>query len=258
MSNTVRNIMTASAAALIAAALCLAYICGARQRRELKCTGLEVMIMDSTVNRFVTAEEVRKALEMQYGTYIGVAIDSIDLKKVEDIIDRKSAVRKSEAYTTMDGKLNIRVSQRKPMIRFQTEDRGFYADEDGILLPLQNTYTSHVHVVDGNIPLKGNSGYKGVPETEEERKWLKGISDLVRFIDAGIWKEKIVQIHIDRKGDIILVPREGQIRFIFGQPVQIEEKFRKMEQYYSNIVPEKGEKHYTWVDLKYKGQIVCR
>ena len=258
MPDTVKNILKGVVAAAIAAALCTAYICGAHQRRELKCTRLNVIITDSTVNRFISSEEVRKTLDKHYGEYIGIAIDSIDLMKIEEMIDNKSAVKKSEVYATMDGTLNIRITQRKPMIRFQTDDRGFYADEDGILLPLQTTYTSHVHVVDGNIPIRSNSGYKGAPQSEEERIWLKGISDMIRYMDKGIWKDKIVQIHIDRKGDIILIPREGKARFIFGQPVQIAEKFRKMEHYYSSIVPEKGEKHYSCINLKFKDQIVCR
>ena len=32
----------------------------------------------------------------------------------------------------------------------------------------------------------------------------------------------------------------------------------KMEKYYTNIVPAKGEGHYRYVDLKYDGQIVCK
>ena len=36
------------------------------------------------------------------------------------------------------------------------------------------------------------------------------------------------------------------------------EKFRKMEKYYTHIVPAKGEGHYKHVNLKFKGQIVCK
>ena len=258
MPDTVKNILKGVVAAAIAAALCTAYICGAHQRRELKCTRLNVIITDSTVNRFISSEEVRKTLDRQYGEYIGIAIDSIDLMKIEEMIDNKSAVKKSEVYATMDGTLNIRITQRKPMIRFQTDDRGFYADEDGILLPLQTTYTSHVHVVDGNIPIRSNSGYKGAPQSEEERIWLKGISDMIRYMDKGIWKDKIVQIHIDGDRNVILIPREGNEKFIFGQPVDIGNKSTKMEKYYTHIVPAKGRDHYRTVDLRYDGQIVCR
>ena len=74
----------------------------------------------------------------------------------------------------------------------------------------------------------------------------------------ALWKGKFVQIRIDDKGDIILIPREGNERFIIGQPCKIEEKARKMEWYYTHIIPEKGSGHYKTVDLRFDGQIVCR
>ena len=84
-------------------------------------------------------------------------------------------------------------------------------------------------------------------------------TELVNFLEnSSLWKEKFVQIRIDDKGDITLIPREGRERFIIGQPYEIEDKARKMEMYYTHIVPEKGEKKYRTVDLRFKGQIVCR
>ena len=56
----------------------------------------------------------------------------------------------------------------------------------------------------------------------------------------------------------MLVPREGKERFLFGQPENISEKFRKMEMYYRSILPEKGSDAYTTVSVEYDGQIVCR
>ena len=35
-------------------------------------------------------------------------------------------------------------------------------------------------------------------------------------------------------------------------------KFDKMEKYYTNIIPVKGENIYKVVDLRFDGQIVCR
>jgi hypothetical protein len=66
------------------------------------------------------------------------------------------------------------------------------------------------------------------------------------------------QIHVDGKRDLVLIPREGDEKFLFGQPEDIEDKFRKMEKYYTHIIPAKGEGAYKTVDLKYRGQIVCR
>ena len=210
-------------------------------------------------NSFVTKADVRSYLDREYGNYIGIVVDSIDLTRIEDIIDGRSAVLKSQAYVTRDGILHVDVTQRKPVVRFQKKDGGFYADADGYIFPLQRTYASHVQIIDGNIPLAANSGYKGAIEDPKEKEWFRNVMNVVNYIEKSkTWKDKIVQISVDAKKDLILIPREGNEMFLFGQPTDIEDKFRKMENYYTHIIPAKGEGHYRTVDLKYKGQIVCK
>lgn len=259
MSKTVRHIINGVSGALLAACLVLAYMSGVSCRAPLKCTGLNVVIADSSINRFVSKADVKKFLDKEYGEYVGMLLDSIDLAKVEKIIDGRSAVNKSEAYTTRDGMLNVKVTQRTPVVRFQKSDGGFYADAEGFLFPLQSSYASRVQVIDGDIPLKANSGYKGEITDEKERAWLGKVIDLVNYMEnSRTWKDKIVQITVCDGGELIMVPREGTERFHFGQPDEIQEKFRKMEKYYTAVVPAKGEKEYSVVNLEYDGQIVCR
>ncbi len=259
MSKTVRHIINGVSGALLAACLVVAYMSGVSCRAPLKCTGLNVVIADSSMNRFVSKADVKKFLDKEYGEYVGMLLDSIDLAKVEKIIDGRSAVNKSEAYTTRDGMLNVKVTQRTPVVRFQKSDGGFYADAEGFLFPLQSSYASRVQVIDGDIPLKANSGYKGEITDEKERVWLGKVIDLVNYMEnSRTWKDKIVQITVCDGGELIMVPREGTERFHFGQPDEIQEKFRKMEKYYTAVVPAKGEKEYSVVNLEYDGQIVCR
>ena len=259
MSKTVRHIINGVSGALLAACLVLAYMSGVSCRAPLKCTGLNVVIADSSMNRFVSKADVKKFLDKEYGEYVGMPLDSIDLAKVEKIIDGRSAVNKSEAYTTRDGMLNVKVTQRTPVVRFQKSDGGFYADAEGFLFPLQSSYASRVQVIDGEIPLKANSGYKGEITDEKERAWLEKVIDLVNYMEnSRTWKDKIVQITVCDEGELLMVPRECTERFHFGQPDEIHEKFRKMEKYYTAVVPAKGEKEYSVVNLEYDGQIVCR
>jgi cell division protein FtsQ len=72
------------------------------------------------------------------------------------------------------------------------------------------------------------------------------------------WKDKIVQIQVSENGDLILIPRIGNERFIYGPPDKSEEKFEKIKKYYSAIVPEMGYEKYSEVDLRFNGQIICR
>lgn len=241
--------------------LCIAcsFVAGKSSRAGLLCKGLDIVIADSLENSFVSKSDIRRYLDREYGIYIGCPIDSLDLAKMEKVIEGRSAVRSSEAFVTRDGILHLTVTQRRPVVRFQRKDGGFYADAEGFIFPLQNSYASHVQVIDGEIPLAANSGYKGEITDPKEKEWFTRVLSVVNFLEESrTWKDKIVQISVARNGELTLVPREGKEKFLFGQPVQVEEKFGKMEKYYTHIVPEKGRDHYRTVDLKYEGQIVCR
>lgn len=259
MKRKIRHILTGFCGAALAACIIMAVTAGAKSRKGIRCEGLEVVILDSMQNGFVSKADIRGYLDREYGKYIGEAADSIDLVKIEDIVDGRSAVLKSQAYVTRDGILHVDVTQRKPVVRFQKSDGGFYADADGYIFPLQRAYASHVQIIDGNIPLAANSGYKGAIADPGEKAWFDSMMRVVNFIEKSrTWRDKIVQIHVDEKKDLVLVPREGDEKFLFGQPEDIEEKFRKMEKYYTHIIPAKGDGFYKTVDLKYRGQIVCR
>ncbi len=259
MKRAVKYILLGFCGLCLIACIVVAFTAGANSRKSITCTGLEVAILDSMENSFVSKGDVKGYLDREYGKYVGEVIDSIDLTRIEDIIDGRSAVMKSQAYVTRDGKLHVDVSQRKPVVRFQKSDGGFYADAEGYIFPLQRSYASHVQIIDGNIPLAANSGYKGAIEDPKEKVWFENMMRVVNFIEnSRTWKDKIVQISVDEGRDLILIPREGNEQFLFGQPVDIEDKFRKMEKYYTHIIPAKGEGYYRTVDLKYRGQIVCK
>ncbi len=183
----------------------------------------------------------------------------MDLAKVENVLEGKSAILKADAYTTPDGYLNVRLRQREPVIRFQKDNNGFYADEKGFLFPLQRNYTSMVPIIDGAVPLNVERGYKGEPKTDAEKKWLSEVIDLVNFMQKSkTWAENICQITVTEGGDLLMIPRQGKETFIFGSPVDYERKFEMMGRYYTTILPEKGAGYYKTVNVKYNGQIVCR
>ncbi len=239
--------------------VCCSFIAGRRLRESRACERIEVIIKDSLENHFVSASDVKNFIDKSYGKYIGLPVDSIDLVRIEEIVCGRSAVRSSEAYMTKDGTLHVDVTQRKPVVRFQKKDGGFYADADGYIFPLQSTYASHVQIIDGAIPLAANSGYKGQIASPDEKEWFGSVMKLVNYMEGQAqWRDKIVQIHVLANGDLMLIPREGDEKFLFGQPCGIEDKFMKIKRYYTAVIPEKGSGKYKVVDLRFKEQIVCR
>lgn len=257
MRKPVRYIIS-TATLLAVLLLCVFVRAKARENRQLlTCDGIKVEYADDY--RFVTEDDIKAYLDESYGPYIGQRLDSIRLDRIERTLDERSAISSSQAYTTDDRLLHIRITQMEPVVRFQMGERGFYADARGHMFPLQSNYTSHVPVIDGNIPIDCPDGYKGAPRTDKEKAWMDGVMSMLSYMGKSkVWQENIVQIHVDGDGNIVMVPREGKERFIFGSPFDAEAKFGRMERYYRSIVPAKGEGYYSTVNVQFDNQIVCK
>lgn len=238
-----------------------AFVCGyaLESQRAITCKGLQVSLLDKG-RSFVSEQDVKDYLRIYYGNYKGERIDSVNLEQIEAILDSKSAIRKSQAWTTADGILHISISQREPLVRFQRSSfDGFYADESGYIFPLQKAYTPLVPVVVGDFPLKAGADYKGEPCSPAEKEWMQALLILVNYMNKNkIWAENTSEILINSSGDFVLIPREGSERFILGNSDNLKEKFGRIEKYYKYICPSKEEGYYRSVNVKYKNQIICR
>jgi len=244
---------------ILAVMIVIAFVSGKKDMSSVVCKKIEVEVQDSSINSFTRSGDIVALLEKEYGTITGIKIDSLDLNKIENIVENKSAIEESNAYTTADGVLHISLSERVPAVRFQLGSFGYYADKNGFIFPLQKRHASYVPVIDGAIPLNVSAGFKGKPGTEKEQKWLQGVLDLVEYI-AGErkWRNFFIQMHVDGEGQLQLIPFKGKERFIIGHPDDLEEKFGRIEKYYNNVKPNKEEDYYTWINVKFNGQIICK
>ena len=258
MRKTVRHILVLVLTALCAAGLFAALRASAARRHRTTCRGVEIAVMDSLKRHFVTEQDVRDYLA-EDGKFIGVRIDSVDLVGIESMLDRRSAIHKSEAYITDDGILHVDITQREPVVRFQTDGNGFYADAQGFIFPLQRHFTSRVPVIDGAVPLKVGRGFKGEPADEAGRRWLAEAVRLVRTLERSkTWNGFFSQISVLPGGDLVLVPREGRERFIIGPARGLEAKLGRIRSYYEAVVPAGAPDRYGTVNVKYDKQIICK
>lgn len=244
---------------LITGVLAGAYLLGSSQRSKTRCCAIDVTIEDSLDTRFVTEKAIREYLESDYKGLTGMLLDSIDLYRIEKILVSKSPILSCEAYVTTEGILKISVYQRKPSIKFQTKDYGFYSTADGFLLPLQEGYEEELLTVSGNIPLDTADCARGRPEDSPGQEWLTRILKMHEFINSSkTWKDRIKILHCESSGEIIIRIEGRNESFLFGHPKDLEKKFEKMQIYHERITADKGDDRYDVVDLRFKDQIVCR
>lgn len=244
---------------LLAGVLTGAFLLGSNERANTRCTGINVTIKDSLYTRFITEKAVEEYLALHYKGLVGMPLDSIDLYRIEETLNSNSAILKSEAYITGKGTLNITLIQRKPAVELVTKDESFYSTADGYLLPLQPHFTQELLVIDGVVPINGVDWKNGRPEEQKDIEWLESMLQVVNFINASdIWKGRIAKITCGSSGELTIIPKAGSERFLFGHPKDIEEKFEKIRIYYERITADKGKDRYITVDLRFRGQIVCK
>lgn len=224
-------------------------------RAESLCTGLSAVVKDSLENKIISSGEICDIVRKS-GFVRGKCIDSIDLFSIEKMLDARGEILKSEVYSADNGVLYIEVSQRKPVMRFESGQASFYSDDKGYLFPIYNHV--QVPVVTGAVPISYEAGSKGHAGTPGEEEWLEGMTRLAAYIESNeFWHNQIEQIDIEN-GDIVFYMRQGEQKVIFGNTSDIDVKFRKLATFYKSVVPEVGWDRYKTVNLKYKNQIICK
>ncbi len=259
MKPLVRNILLLGVVAVSAAVVVVLDKTNTQRRSLLTCQGIKVEMADSAAGTFVNAKEIKDYILEEVGPWTGVLLDSVQLWKIEEALSQKAALHGCQAYMGEGGKLNVVVHQRKPVVRFQGEKSSFYADGSGYIFPVKKKYSARVPIVDGAVPIDEPMEYHGHIKDPKTREWVMDIIDMLNYIgESPVWKDAICQITADADGYLILIPTKGQEVFIFGRPAGYEEKFAKIKQYYESIAPAKKDNPYKTVNVRYKGQIICK
>ncbi len=218
------------------------------------CSNIVVTLKNQSDNFFVDENDII-ALMTDNGeeALIGKDFNQINLKAIEERVKTQRFLQKAEIYKDLKGNLLVKAELRKPFARIVQPGlpRGYVAT-DGVILPPSSKYTSRTVVLSGSYMMEM---IKNDLTTSPEG--IK-IFELLNFINSDkFWKAQIAQIDIDRKMNINLYPQVGKHIIEFGQPDDIEGKFKKLKVFYKKILPQKGWNTYERVNLEYKDQIIA-
>jgi cell division protein FtsQ len=144
------------------------------------------------------------------------------------------------------------VQQKKPVVRIQQKDStdyAYYLDEFANPIPLSKQYTPRVSVVTT----------ERLAFTKTDLRMKSAMVQLAQFIDKDtFWSVAIAQIDINAKNQIVLVPMIGAQTIILGSTDDLENKMARLFTFYQQGVNTIKWSLYDEIDLRFKGQIVCR
>lgn len=191
-------------------------------------------------NLYVTEEVVNKLLIQNKASAPGIGKETLDLNRVESILNRHDMIENAEVYLTLDGKLRAEVSQRKPIGRV-VGNASFYVDKNGEVMPLSSFYSARV-------PLMFGFNKENISMAYPILRHIKNDVFLTRHITA-----------IKRlKGDKYLLDlRELDFELYFGDSSNVDLKFNNFKAFYKKAQKDKKLDTYKKVNLQFGDQVVC-
>ncbi|MCC8062306.1 MAG: hypothetical protein LIO68_03555 [Rikenellaceae bacterium] len=249
---------------LVAYTVVAVHYCSGRER-ELKCRGVEIVIRDSAQLRFVTPAIVRHWLADSGVRLNGVPLREVDVYAVERLVEGQDYVSRADAYTAIDGLLHIVLSQRRPVLRVVSESgHNFYLDSTLVLLPPQPDCIAEVPAVSGKLPLGFPADYFGRLDEKKfprERELLHNLLNFVHQVDTDRFLAALTaQVYYDGK-EVRLLPRVGGQTIRFGEiadSAAVAGRLRKLSRFYRKSFGEGWWRSATEIDLRFRGQVVCK
>lgn len=232
---------------------------------EVICNGVEVNVKDSVNYRFVTSAMIRRMMTEAGKMPIGIPINSVNTKILEDNVASMVAVRDVQVYKQMNGIIRIDVRQRTPIVRvFNANNQSYYIDNEGRVMPTSSNFSARVLVVTGNIrePFipKVNVDVMQWADSlyHAESPLICQILQLSRFIASNeFWNAQIEQVYVESPDNIMLIPTVGPHTIMLGGVSGYASKLKKLKKFYTRALPYEGWNRYKTINLKYSNQIIC-
>jgi cell division protein FtsQ len=226
---------------------------------------IDIKIKDGEKTHFIDTEDIKEMLYASRFNILGERVSNIKLKTIEDNLKQHQIIKIAEVYLTERGILHVDITQRHPFIRvFNNHGQSYYLDDEGNILPLVQSFSPYVLIVNGHIDepfdparIKNINKFR-FDSLNRRQRCLYDVFNLASFINNDdFWKSQIVQVYVSQKYEFELIPRVGSHIIEFGSTDQLEEKFYKLKLLYLQGFNQLGWNLYSRINLKYENQIVC-
>ena len=211
----------------------------AEKRNSVRKIGSFEVKFNENENLYITEEAVNKLLIQKNVAVTSVDKETLDLNRVETILNNHAMIENAEVFVTLDGILKTKISQRRPIGRVLGEEQ-YYIDRLGNKMPLSQYYSARV-------PVLLAVGEKNIKEVYPMLDYINKDTFLTEHVTA-----------VKRVGKEVyeLELRQMDFSLYFGRVERIESKFNNFKAFYKKAQKDKLLNTYKMVDLQFGNQVV--
>ena len=193
-------------------------------------------------DNFISSKTVNKLLIENKKDVQSIAKSDLNLKRLENLINKNPMVEKAQVFVTVDGVLKAVVKQRVPIARVFDGETTYYIDYEGNKMPLSNLNTARVLLFLGEINTKNK----------------KQLTEVLKFVyDNDFLKKNIVGMELDANNDLQMTNRNFDYQIEFGKMIYVEKKFKNYKAFFQKAVLDSSLYKYKKINLRFNHQVVC-
>jgi cell division protein FtsQ len=248
----IRKILVLTAWFLVICGLGTLLVAANRKQKDHLCREVRIGIKGTGEKFYIEKEDVLQLMTAAaHGALTGRPVSTVDLARLENILENNAWIRKAELYIDNKDVLHVSVSEREPIARvFTTGGGSFYIDSSGHRMPLLEKISARVPVV---------TGYPDVRRMNaSDSTLLEGVKQVAGYIYSHpFWNAQVGEIDItpDRRFELIPVVGDHVIRL--GDGDKVESKLQRLYVFYQQVMSKVGFNKYAAVDVQYEGQVVA-
>lgn len=205
-------------------------------------TGLEIELNRPAQRSFISLEEVRRLIEKVYRPTDSLQRLEINSHLLEESLENHPSIKKAEVYSTLSGKVRVKVFQPTPLARWMQKSHSRYLLNEGATMPLSALYSAPVPLLTGAVQEEDLAQIAGFLSALEGHTFFNNFFSGLHVTDEGTW---------------ILYPRPGSHHVRIGKPDALPIKLEKLRLFYLNATNPKNIDSIASINLAFEDQVIC-
>ena len=192
-------------------------------------------------NLFLTHQTVSDLLVQNKKRVLNQPKSLINLRELEQVVQSHPMVETAQVSVGVVGGLKVSIKQRKPLAREYNQKGVFYIDSKGKKMPLSNTYSARVPIINNKNGLIKSQDIFPLIQKIYKDEFLNKLVVSVRKNKEGYW----------------LQTRFNHQEILLGTLDRTQEKLKKLKVFYNYIKNDSLSATFKKIDLQYNNQVVC-
>ena len=227
---------------LVAFLMVFLYSFSSKRNNERKISKIDIKF-ESDDNMFLTHEMVNNLLIQNLGGSSKVRKDKVDLNTLETVLDDHEMIEKAQVFSSIDGLLNTRITQKTPIVRVITDNEIYYLDSKGEKMSLSDNFSARVPLVTGEISVQKSKPYLFLFNEIKKDDFLS---------------KNITGVNITASGNVVLTNRSYDYKIVFGKPINVEKKLKNYKAFFQYAIKDTLIESYKEINLMFTQQVVCK